>query len=218
MIYTVGGIKGGSGKTTIACNLTVMLADAGRDVLLVDADEQATATDFTVWRNERTNNQAGYTAIQLHGNSVRIQVLKLSPKYSDIVIDTGGRDTDSQRAALSVSNVYLVPFVPASFDIWTQEKVIRLVKEILCINPDLRAYSFLNRSFAKGSDNSDAREILRESEHLKHIDTPIANRKVFSNASAMGMAVHEFKPVDSKAVAEMTALYQYLNNLKTSVS
>ena len=37
MIYTVGGIKGGTGKTTVATHLTIMLAHA---VLLVDADEQ----------------------------------------------------------------------------------------------------------------------------------------------------------------------------------
>ena len=47
MVYTVGGIKGGSGKTTIATNLAVMLHNKGRDVLFVDADDQETATDFT---------------------------------------------------------------------------------------------------------------------------------------------------------------------------
>ena len=46
MIYMIGGIKGGSGKTTVATNLTVWLSSQGRDVLLVDADDQETATDF----------------------------------------------------------------------------------------------------------------------------------------------------------------------------
>lgn len=214
MIYTIGGIKGGSGKTTVACNLTVMLASAGRDVLLVDADEQATATDFTTWRNERTDNQAGYTAIQLHGPSVRTQVLKLEPKYEDVIIDTGGRDTDSQRAALSVSSAYLVPFVPQSFDIWTLEKVVRLIKEIQVINPNMQSYSFLNRAFAKGNDNDEACEILKEAECLRYINAPLISRKAFSNASAQGMAVHELRPADSKAIAEMTALFDFCVKLK----
>jgi chromosome partitioning protein len=45
MIYTIGGIKGGCGKTTIATNLTILMAAEGRDVLLVDADDQETVTD-----------------------------------------------------------------------------------------------------------------------------------------------------------------------------
>lgn len=34
MIYTIGGIKGGSGKTTVATNLTAWLRAQGRDMLL----------------------------------------------------------------------------------------------------------------------------------------------------------------------------------------
>ena len=65
MIYTIGGIKGGSGKTTVATNLTVWLSSQGRDVLLVDADDQETATDFTVWRSELTGGKH-----RIHSNPV----------------------------------------------------------------------------------------------------------------------------------------------------
>jgi len=63
MIYTTGGIKGGSGKSTVATNLVILLSGRGRDVLLVDADDQETSTDFTALREDRTENKAGYTAI-----------------------------------------------------------------------------------------------------------------------------------------------------------
>ena len=145
VIYTVGGIKGGSGKTTVATNLTVLLAADGRDVLLVDADDQETASDFTVWRNTNTDGHAGYTAIQLTGDAVRTEIRKLAPKYDDIVIDTGGRDTTSQRAAMTVSDLYLVPFVPRSFDVWTLERVAKLIEEMKPANPALLAFAFLNR-------------------------------------------------------------------------
>lgn len=39
----------------------------------------------------------------------------LSPKYEDVIIDAGGRDTTSQRAALIISDVALIPFNPRSF-------------------------------------------------------------------------------------------------------
>ena len=67
MIIVCGGIKGGSGKTTVATNLAVMRARDRADVLLIDADDQETSFDFTVLRNERRENQAGYTCIKLTG-------------------------------------------------------------------------------------------------------------------------------------------------------
>src|SRR3954466_6426249 len=93
MIIVVGGIKGGSGKTTVATNLAVMRAADGHDVLLIDADDQETASDFTILRNERIPAGAGYTSIKLTGPAVRTETLRLAGKYGDIIIDTGGRDT-----------------------------------------------------------------------------------------------------------------------------
>src|SRR5947209_1134737 len=76
---------------------------------LVDADEQATATDFTTLRTEWLGNP-GYTAISLTGIAVRTHILRLAPKYQDIIIDAGGRDTTSLRAALTVADTALIPF------------------------------------------------------------------------------------------------------------
>jgi cellulose biosynthesis protein BcsQ len=107
----------------VATNLAVLRSVKSKDVLLIDADDQETATDFTILRNEQLPNGAGYTSIKLSGSAVRTEVLQLSDKFKDIIIDTGGRDTTSQRAALSVADVLLIPFVPRSFDVWTLEKV-----------------------------------------------------------------------------------------------
>ncbi|MEM7756943.1 MAG: AAA family ATPase [Cyanobacteria bacterium P01_A01_bin.40] len=134
MIIVVGGIKGGSGKTTVATNLAVMRSKV-KDVLLIDADDQESATDFTILRNEQQPTGAGYTSIRLAGAAVRTETKRLVNKYEEIVIDTGGRDTASQRAALTVANILLVPFVPRSFDVWTLEKVSELVGEMRTVNP-----------------------------------------------------------------------------------
>ncbi|WP_128546665.1 AAA family ATPase [Larkinella soli] len=211
MIFTIGGIKGGSGKTTVAVNLTLRLARLPPDVLLVDADDQETATDFTAWRDETLNGATNYTAVKLTGESVRSQILKLRDKYDYVVIDTGGRDTTSQRAALSVSDVYLVPFNPRSFDIWTLQRVEQLILEIQAVRTvPLRAFAFLNRADFKGSDNRDAADLLSRSEPLLFLDTSLGNRKAFSHASARGLSVTELTPPDPKAVAETERLFQAL--------
>ena len=214
MIIVAGGIKGGSGKSTVATNLAVMRGLGGRDVLLVDADEQETASDFTIFRNEKTEGKAGYTSIKLTGAAVRTEVARLQDKYEDIIIDTGGRDTTSQRAALTVADVLLVPFVPRSFDIWTLEKVAALVEEMRPANPDLVAYVFLNRADPRGQDNAEAAEMLKDTKTFLFLDAPLGSRKAFSNAAAEGMAVIELNPPDPKAVQEMETLCKRVFNVK----
>lgn len=214
MIIVSGGIKGGSGKTTVATNLAVIRARQGKDVLLIDADDQETATDFTMLRSEKQEDGAGYTSIKLTGQAVRTQTLRLKEKYEDIIIDTGGRDTASQRAALSVADVLLVPFVPRSFDVWTLEKVSDLVSEMRSANPDLKAYTFINRGDPRGQDNDDAGQVLEESSELKFIDITIGSRKAFANAAAQGLAVTELKPEDPKATEEIGLLANYLFDTK----
>jgi len=212
MKIVVGGIKGGSGKTTVATNFAVLSA-RDQDVLLIDADDQETATDFTVLRNERRVDGAGYTCIKLTGAAVRTETQRLAQKYATILIDTGGRDTTSQRAALTVADILLVPFVPRSFDLWTLEKVSSLVAEMRTANPDLMAYVFLNRADPRGQDNEESVEMLKEAPGLEFLQTPLGTRKAFSNAAAQGLSVVELKPQDSKASEELLTLYQRVFNV-----
>ena len=97
MVVVLAQTKGGVGKSTLAVNFAVERSRAGRDVLLVDADEQATATDFTALRTEQLGVPS-YTAVALSGPAVRTQVLQMRPKYGDIIIDASGRDTAGLRS------------------------------------------------------------------------------------------------------------------------
>ena len=217
MILVVGGIKGGSGKSTVATNLAVMCASEGQDILLIDSDDQETSSDFTILRNEIQADKPAYTCIKLTGAAVRTETLRLSNKYETIIIDTGGRDTTSQRAALAVADILLVPFIPRSFDVWTLEKVGNLVTEIRTINPDLKAYTFINRADPKGQDNNDAADVLKETDALTFVDIALGMRKAFSNAAATGISVTELKPKDSKAISEISTLFQYIFNVKLTL-
>lgn len=213
MILVCGGIKGGVGKTTLATNMAIMRSRQGKDVLLVDADDQATASDFTAVRNETLEGNTGYTSIKLHGAAVRSELLKMRDKYDDIVIDVGGRDTAGQRAALSIADVYVVPFLPGSFDVWTLEPVGQLVEEAKAFNETLRAYCCINRADSRGNDNAEAAAIALETPQLTYIDAPLGNRKAFRTAAAQGLAVVEVKPTDPKAIAEIELLYKHLFNI-----
>jgi chromosome partitioning protein len=212
MILVCGGIKGGVGKTTLATSMVILRSASGKDVLLVDADDQATATDFTAVRNQSLAHQggAGYTSIQLHGAAVRSEVMKLASKYDDVIIDVGGRDTAGQRAALLVADVYVVPFLPGSFDIWTLDNVGALIEDAKAFNEKLKAVCLINRADAQGSDNKEAAEIASEIPNLTYVDAPLGNRKAFRSAAAQGLAVTELKPPDAKAISELTTIFKNL--------
>lgn len=206
MIVAVGGTKGGTGKSTVATNLAVVLASQGRDLLLVDADPQESSVAFTNVRNEALAGGAGYTCIALTGRAVATELRRLAPKYQDVIIDTGGNDPSAQRAALGLCDVYLVPFAPRSFDVWTLDKVAALVEEARAFNPGLRALAFLNRADAIGSDNESAAAILQADANLQFIPAALGSRKSYARAATSGLAVTELRPKDAKAIEEIEAL------------
>lgn len=205
MIIVIGGGKGGSGKSTLATNLTVVRALEGKRVLLVDADEQGSARDWSDHR-EAMGIHTPWTTIALLGSGVRAQLLKLRDNYDEVIVDVGGRDTTSQRSALTVADVFLSPFQPRSFDVWTLGKVTALLGEIRTVNPNLKACAVINRADPQGMDNHDAAEILKEGEGITLLTTTIGQRKSFANAAAEGLGVVELKTQDKKASAEIRSL------------
>ncbi len=205
MILVVGNTKGGVGKTTLAVNLTIARALAGRDVLLVDGDEQGTAISFTELRTEQLG-QPGYTAVSLHGAAIRTQVRQLAPKYADVIIDVGGRDTGSLRAALTVADTFLIPVQPRSFDLWAIDNIVALVREAREINERLRVVAILNAADAQGSDNDTAAQQLSEADGIEYLPTSIGRRKAFPNAASAGRSVLEQASRDQRAVQELAAI------------
>jgi chromosome partitioning protein len=212
VVIVLAQTKGGVGKSTLAVNLAVERSRVGRDVLLVDADEQATATDFTALRTEQLG-APGYTAVALSGPAVRTQVLQMEPKYDDIIIDASGRDTAGLRAALTVTDVALVPFQPRSFDLWTLGRIEALISEAQQYrDTPLRAVAILNFADPAGGDNAEAAETLTGNEVIAYLDAPIGRRKAFPNAASEGRGVCELKRQDLKASAEVTALVHAVFN------
>lgn len=209
MITVVGGIKGGGGKTTLATNLAVMRSAAGKKVLLVDADEQKTASD---WASQRAalGIDTPWTTIQLAGKAIHTELKKMMPNYDDVIVDVGGRDTTSQRSALAIAKVCLIPFKPKSFDMWTMPQIKIMINEIKAVNPELVVLAVINQADPRGSDNDDAIDMLKEFEDFICLDVSLGNRKAFANAAGEGLSVVELKKGDPKAVEEMKSLYFHL--------
>lgn len=208
MIICCGNVKGGVGKTTLAVNLTIALAQT-RDVLLVDGDDQATALAFTALRTA-ARGEPGYSAVALQGAALRTQVRRLAPKFDDVVIDVGGREDGSLRAALTVAALLLMPTRPRSFDLWGIEQTAALVREARTLH-QLRAVCVLNAADPAGPDNAATASAVRDVAGVELCPVWIGNRKAFPNAAAAGRSVLEAPAIDAKARTELLGLCDWLD-------
>ena len=213
MIITVGNTKGGVGKTTVAIQIAVELARRGRDVWLIDADRQQTALTAATMRAEAGQQPALACSSYPDGPALRAQITAQGAKFDDVVIDAGGRDSSALRAALVASDCLLVPFQPRSFDVWALQDIAGLVDEARSVRDGLKAFAVLNGADPAGRDNEDAAASLVDVPQLTYLNCPIHRRKAYANAAASGLSVHEVKPTDPKAIAEIDAIMHTLFSL-----
>jgi chromosome partitioning protein len=212
MIVAVLGEKGGTGKTTLATNLAGMRAAEGRDVLIIDADRQGSASYWAEKRSDTHGDLPAVQSVQKFGEGLMRTVRDMERRYSDILIDAGAGDTREVESALRVAESVIIPVQPAGLDVWTLGLMDDRVGEAMSVNQPLVAYVVLNRTSANPKDNDadEAREAIEGCSHLQLAEGMICDRVAVKRAAPAGLTVIEYKPLDPKAVHEMQQLYELI--------
>lgn len=208
MIVLIGGEKGGTGKTTILTNLAAKLALNGKDVIIVDADKQASASGWILDRKE-----AGYepriSCIQKFGATIADQLQDLASRYEYVLVDSGGQDSLEQRYILSVCDIVLIPFRPSQYDVNTLVRMDEIILRIKSTNKLLKAFAIINNAsthpFRK--EIKDVRKALIELKTITISDNVIKDRIAFQNTAKTGRSIYEFKESDQKAIDELDSIY-----------
>lgn len=207
MIISFSSVKGGVGKSTMAINMAVIRAAQGRDVLLIDADKQASAQQWAMLR-ARDASLPVMPCVGIQGDTLANQVRALAGKYDDIVIDAGGWDSVELRAALLVADAAVTPSMPSQFDIFSLSTMDKLVGDARSFNEKLRAFILVNNAPTNPAqtDEADMREYLSEMRNYETLKTTVKARKAYRICARDGRAATELARSDDKAAAEMLAL------------
>lgn len=211
MIVTVGGEKGGSGKTTLAATIAACHAGAGKDVLLVNADPQQSASYWSEQRRFYHPDVKDIVCVSVRGGKVHHELKDLERRYGTLVVDTGGRDSVELRSTMTVADRVLLPVRPEQFDLATLPKMEDLISQASALNERLQVRVVLNQVPSQGRDRlaADAREWMAEHcPTLPEIGVVIGFRAAFGRANAEGLSVTEMKRRDAKAYTEAMRLYR----------
>lgn len=207
MIVLIGGEKGGTGKSTVSCNLATWLAHEGRDVLLLDADQQSTSKRWVDRRNDLDLKLPKISIAQASGDVFK-PARDFATRYGEVVIDAGGRDSKELRTAMVAADVILVPIRASQPDLETMDHVNELIALARGMNPNLKAYALVSMAPSNPMINevSEARAFLSDFAELELAQTFIRDRRVFRDAMLEGKGVVEMN--NSQAKAEIQLLGQ----------
>ncbi|RNC97019.1 MAG: cobyrinic acid a,c-diamide synthase [Oricola sp.] len=201
--------KGGVGKTTLATHVAGELARTGARVLLIDADPQASALD---WSERRVGEGMPrlFDVVGLAKETLHDQVPSLSRGYNHVVIDGPPRVTALARSAMLASDLVLIPVQPSPYDVWASQQVVTLVTEARVFRPELRAAFVVNRCIVNtviGRDVGDALAGLG----MPALTVPVSQRVAFAESVAVGRLVRESHP-ESAAAKEIDAVASEIKN------
>jgi chromosome partitioning protein len=197
-VIAVAQQKGGAGKTMLAAQLAVVLAESAT-VAVLDIDPQGSLTIWGKLRAAAPKAAHRITFAATAGWRLTTELDKLKSHHDYVLIDTPPViDTDARRA-IRAADLVLIPLNPAPPDLWAAEGTIKLAAEE-------------KRKIALVFNRAPAASRLR-----KRLETEIAargivllaaalgNRAGYANAFADGLGVTEAGPA-TLAAEELRAL------------
>ena len=198
--------KGGAGKTTLAIHLAGAATAAGLSALILDADPQATASQWSQWRGSTDPEVIDCASPTLLARKVA-QAGELGADL--VVIDTPPHADIMAREACKLADLILIPCRPQAFDLSAVETTAELAKA----TGRPAFVVFMGGPQRAPATYRDARELIEGGEGLEGMGVAVApvmltQRAIFHHSTAQGRTAIEIEP-DGKAAEEVAALWKW---------
>ena len=129
-IISFSNQKGGTGKTTLAANLSVLWSNSGYKVAVIDTDAQKSLTYWLTERNKYYGeDDCGIDSYNFDIRYLSEEIKNIKRKYDFILIDSPPSITFETMQIIKVANGLFVPVQPSPLDLMATLPFLQLAKQ-----------------------------------------------------------------------------------------
>ncbi|MGZ9709263.1 AAA family ATPase [Glaciimonas sp. GNP009] len=205
-VVTLFNQKGGCGKTTMTMQIAGTLAILGHKTLIVDMDDQNTATRWASQASDEAPFPAALMNLAAMGGKMHREIKNQLNNYDFIFIDCPPAAlSPAPSSAMLISDLAIIPIVPAPADMWASVAAKKLALTAQVTNEELIIRVLPNMVQKNTNLARDTLDVLAEDEEIPVMKSHVGSRSAFRECQLTGSTVHSLSKT-SVAAQEIDAV------------
>lgn len=205
-VFTVFNQKGGAGKSTLTMSIAGSSVRRGFRTLVIDMDVQGTSSRWAVAGPEGSKFPATVVSLAAMEGRMHREVKNHIEGFDVILIDCPPAvQSAAPSSALLVSDLALIPVIPAPADMWATVAAKKLVEAAQVTNDTLIARVVPSMVQTSTSLAKEIMAVMGEDEAFPMTQAKIRSLSAFRECQLLGTTVHDI-PRARAAVEDIEAL------------
>lgn len=205
-------LKGGCGKSSTIVNLGGIFVEKKKTPLLIDLDQQQSATQWAKQGGEMFPFPVVSLSLQT-ATKVKGEIERLTKEYEadTVLIDTPPQLEDDALIAALISDIVLIPVSPSPLDLWAAQQAVTTIKDAREERRGKlpKAVLIPSRVMSRTTLAKDIKGSLKA--FGEPISPPISLRVAIAEAGIAGLPIGHYAP-NSPSHKEFINLWKFVNS------